>query len=201
MNLRLTFLMLAIMSIGSLYGQTPSEKTPFHIQPCNSGIDYPTKGDESVNVNYGKLTYHVRIYHPEVIKGPHFSTPFFWVSSQEGETFYDSLISVRSHMEAMSWYSIHGYFFAEKKGTLRGFFLEDGVDNADNGASGLLFLYDGKKSTAWRWGYDRDPHKKKGSYHIISADALKKPAPADLIKKLAPILNHAEKQADAWPGP
>lgn len=148
----------------------------------------------------------MKILHPEVMDGPHFSTPFFWVS-KEGKAnklpdkLPDDILTLKTHIGGLSWHSINGYFLAENEGPLRGFFLEDGFDNADNGSSGLIFLYDGKESTAWSWNYERDPKESKGSYRIASADQLAKPLPSHLLKTLAPLLNLAEKEADGWPGP
>lgn len=184
-----------------LHGQAPKAEAKFHIEKCSSGVDYPTKGDEAVNVEHGDRVFHVRIYHPKVVEGPHFSTPFFWGSERGKKDSYNDIMAVRPHVGGLSWHSINGYFFAEKDGTLKGFFLEDGFDNADNGSSGLLFLRDNGKSSAWRWSYVRSAAEKKGRYEVVDANNSKKAAPAALLRRLFPILDHAEVQADFWPGP
>ncbi len=191
-----------IMASGLALGGTGEDQSPLHIQKCSSGKDYPTKGDESVRVDYGKHSYHVSILHPKVLKGPHFSTPFFWVSERGKKHDFVSLITVRSHIGGLSWHSANlgSYFFAEKKGNLRGFFLEDGFDNADDGSSGLIFLHDGKDAVVWRWTNGGRRKKVKGVYRIFSCDDANTPAPASLIKKLALILEHAEEEAGGWPG-
>jgi hypothetical protein len=196
-------LSLAAVPMATVRGQTSNEKAGLHIQKCHSGIDYPTKGDESVNVSYKGVTYHLKILHPKVMEGPHFSTPFFWISKGDEIQGHlpNGILTLKTHIGGLNWHSIRGYFFAENEGSLRGFFLEDGFDNADNGSSGLIFINDGKDSIAWRWIYDRDPNKSKGSYRIVSADELAKPLPPHLLKVLAPLLDLAEKEADAWPGP
>lgn len=199
------FLVLFVVAITSalVLGEKAGIDNPFHIQKCSSGKDYPTKGDESVSVDYKKHSYHVRILHPKVIKGPHFSTPFFWVSERGKKNDFSSLpITVRTHIGGLSWHSANfgSYFFAEKNGALRGFFLEDGFDNADNGSSGLMFLHDGKDAAVWRWTNDGRRKKVKSVYRIFSCDDAKKPAPASLIKKLAPLLDFAEEEAGGWPG-
>jgi len=203
MTLRFLLLGLILSISHTLYGQVPKPKveTQFHIEKCTSGIDYPTKGDESVDVKYGDHVFHVRIYHPIVVEDLYFSTPLFWISKQKYGLVYKSFVTVRSHVGVLSWHSINGYFFAAKHGTLRGFFLEDGFDNWDNGSSGLLFLHDDGKSSAWRWRYVRPASQKKGHYKIVDANNAKKAAPATLLKKIAPILDYAEVQADFWPGP
>jgi len=179
-----------------------NEKSDLHIQKCNSGIDDPTKGDESASASYAGSTYHVKILHPKVMEGPHFSTPFFWVSRKGKENHLPKdIITLETHIGGLSWHSVKGYFFAEKDGTLGGFFLEDGFDNADNGSSGLIFVDDGKASSGWSWSYRRDTKESKGSYRITSADPWAKPMPPHLLKALAPVLKLAEKEANAWPGP
>jgi hypothetical protein len=178
------------------------ENTTLHIQKVQSGIDHPTKGNESVEVNYSGSTYHMKILHPKVIDGPHFSTPFFW-TSRNGDirSIPEDIVTFQTHIGGLSWHSIRGYFFAENEGSLRGFFVEDGFDNADNGSSGLIFVQDGKKSSGWIWIYERDSNESKGSYRITSADRRTESMPPPLLKALAPVLNLAEKEADAWPGP
>jgi hypothetical protein len=42
-------------------GADLTPKSTLFIQECNSGIDYPTKGDESGDVEYAGFTYHMRI--------------------------------------------------------------------------------------------------------------------------------------------
>jgi hypothetical protein len=196
------FLFSLIISVNhALHGQTPKVEAKFHIEKCDSGIDYPTDGNESVDVKHGNHSFHVRIYHPKVIEGPHFSSPFFWISDQDDGLDFESFITVRSHVGGLSWHSADGYFFAEKEGALRGFFLEDGFDNADNGSSGLLFLRDKGQSSAWRWSYVRPASEKKGHYEITDANDTTKILPDALLKRIAPILDHAEHEAGAWPGP
>jgi hypothetical protein len=195
-------LLTLILSVNyALHGQTPKVEAQFHIEKCTSGIDYPTKGDESVDVKHGGHTFHVRIYHPKVVEGPHFSSPFFWISSRDKGLVYESIVTVRSHVGGLSWHSANGYFFAAKERELRGFFLEDGFDNADNGSSGLIFLSDEGKTSAWRWSYIRPASEKKGRYVIVDANETNKAAPASLLKQIAPVLDHAEVEADFWPGP
>jgi hypothetical protein len=204
MHMKLPWLLfIAALPMVAVHGQASDEKAALHVQKCHSAIGYPTEGDESLDVKYAGLEYHLRILHPKVVGGPHFSTPFFWISKAgeiEGD-LPDGIVTLKTHIGGLSWHAIRGYFFAENEGALRGFFLEDGFDNADNGSSGLIFLFDGKESTAWRWNYDRDSSKSKGSYRIASADGLANPLPRHLLKALAPLLNLAEKEADAWPGP
>lgn len=196
---------LLLILTGAFACQLPAEPSApqggLHIQKCESGVDDPAKGDESVKVTYGERIYHVRVLHPRVVEGPHFSTPFFWVSDKAGENYFESLLALRPHIGGLSWHSGNGYFFAEKNGPLRGFFLEDGFDNWDDRSSGLIFVHDGKHSTAWRWEYDDQPDGKKRGYHITSADDLAKPAPKELIQALTPVLELAEKEAGGWPGP
>ena len=178
------------------------EESDLHIQKFNSGIDDPTEGDESTSVSYEESDYHVKILHPKVMDGPHFSTPFFWVSRKGKENHLPKdILTLKTHIGGLSWHSIEGYFFAEKEGSLGGFFLEDGFDNADNGSSGLIFVNDGKASSGWSWSYRRDTKETKGSYRIASADPWAQPMPPHLLKALAPVLKLAEKEANAWPGP
>jgi hypothetical protein len=178
------------------------DKSDLHIQKCNSGIDDPTEGDESASVSYAGSAYHVKILHPKVMDGPHFSTPFFWVIRKGKENHLpEDILTLKTHIGGLSWHSVKGYFFAEKEGSLGGFFLEDGFDNADNGSSGLIFVNDGKASSGWSWSYRRDAKESKGSYRIASADPWAQPMPPHLLKALAPVLKFAEKEANAWPGP
>lgn len=173
----------------------------FHIRKCSSGVEYPTDGDESVDVEYGGRGYHVRILHPKLAPGPHFSTPVFWVS-QSGETDFErQFISLPTSVGGLTWNSINGYFFAEENDGLRGFFLEDGFENSDFGSAGLLFLFDGNKCSAWKWSYLRQAGQTKGMFQITDAADPAKPAPDELFKQLGSVLKHAETQADAWPGP
>jgi hypothetical protein len=116
------------------------------------------------------------------------------------------MISPPSHVGALTWHSANtAYFFAEEsKGganPFAGFFLQDGWDNADWGASGLLFVYDGNEVSAWNWGYSRQPEEKRGRYMITNVMDKSKPAPDSLIERLTPILDRAERDADSWPGP
>lgn len=188
--------------VGCVSVESSPKDAPLIIKPCSSGIDYPTKGDEAVDVTHGEHIYHVRIYHPKVVEGPHFSSPFFWLSKRGAEGFSWPILTVRSHVGGLSWYSCNqGYFFAEKKGSLRGFFLENGFDNADNGSSGLLLFHDGEVSTAWKWVYQRPASQRKGKYVIADAHDSKKALPAAIWKRLQTLLDHAEKEADFWPGP
>ena len=182
MHRRLIPLLLILICTHSLWGQATKIETQFHIEKCKSGIDYPTKGDESVDVKYKNHVFHVRIYHPKVVEGPHFSTPFFWISERGKKNSYDNFATLRPHIGGLSWHSINGYFFAEKEGALRGFFLEDGFDNADNGSSGLLFLHENGESFAWRWFYTKQANQKKGRYEITDANNAKKDAPVTLLK-------------------
>lgn len=176
--------------------------SPLIIKPVSSGVDYPTKGDESLDVGHGDYIYHLRIVHPKVVEGPHFSSPFFWVSEEGEEGFSLPFLTVRSHVGGLSWYSCNwGYFFAEKKGRLRGFFLENGFDNADNGSAGLLLLHDGKESTAWTWRYDRPAAQRRGDYKIADVHNAEKPLPEGIWKRVQAVLDHAAKEADYWPGP
>ena len=174
-----------------------------HIEKCNSGVDYPTKGDESVDVRYGDHIYHLRIYHPKAAgeSGPHFSTPIFWTSKHGDKHSAGHFLVLKTHLGGLSWHSIRGYFFAEKAGKLRGYFIEDGFDNADNGSSGLILLQDDGGESAWSWTYVRDPKKTKGTYRITSAEDPKQKAPEALLRRISEVLNLAEKEADAWPGP
>jgi hypothetical protein len=173
----------------------------FHIQKCSSGVEYPTKGDEAVNVEYGDSGYHVRILHPNLAPGPHFSTPVFWVS-RGGETDFErQFIAVPTSVGGLTWNSINGYFFAEKQGGLRGFFLEDGFENSDFGSSGLLFLCDGDECSAWKWSYLRNAGEKKGRFQVTNAADPSKLAPDKILKRLGTVLKYAETEADAWPGP
>jgi hypothetical protein len=172
-----------------------------HIEKCSSGIEYPDKGDESVDVVYNSKIYHLRIFHPRSPKSAHFSSPFFWVSEQNIENSEQDYLSIRSHIGVLGWHSIRGYFFAEKKRAIRGYFIQDGFDNADWGSSGLLFLHDGKSSRVWRWVYERSPGKKKGKYDIFSMGQKHKKAPVDVVDRIKDVLALAENEANAWPGP
>ena len=181
----------------------------FHIEECSSGIDYPTKGDEWLKVTRGKFDYHLHISHPQVIDGPHFSVPFFWVSPKGKfrDFEWNSLVSTKPHVGGVSWHSAcnEAYFFSEDLNGgevgFRGFFLVDGQDNMDWGASGLLFVYDGKVSTVWRWEYARDPKKKKGVYSFHQSGNEEVKPPEDMMKRISPVFKHAETEAEAWPGP
>ena len=203
--LKLPYIALVVCICHMSIAQQVSGNNNFLIKKIESGLGYPTEGDERLKEVYGNHAYNVVILHPKIIKGPHFSVPYFWVNPEGDEQNFDyhSLISLKPHMGVLSWYSANrGYFFAEadkdQKGPVRGFFLEDGFDNWDNGSSGLIFMHDGKASNAWRWVYIRDAKKKKGSYKITSTDQADQIMPNDLIKRIAPILDHAEIQADAW---
>jgi len=198
---KLIILGAALLLNLSLNAESSKDENPLHIEKCSSGIHYPTKGDESLDLKYKDHVYHLRIYHPKVVEGPHFSTPFFWASDAKEKKTYHTVVTLPSHIGGLSWYSINGYFFAEKNGKLRGFFLENGFDNADNGSTGLIFLHDGATPTAWRWIYDRDPNKEKGTYRVVSTDKSENPAPKELISKISAVMNLAEKEANAWPGP
>lgn len=175
----------------------------FKLEPVKSGINYPTEGNEKIVIKRGKLGYHCQILHPGIAEGPHLSVPLFWIS-MDGE--FTTIATAPTLVEGLHWHSLNqAYFFSEmidqKKTGLSGFFLEDGRDNADSGARGLICLYDGKQATIWRWVYHRDSGNRQGYYQITESDKLDKAMPEDLIKRLAPILTHAEKEADAWTGP
>ena len=174
----------------------------------DSGVDHPDKGDESVLIISGKNTYRLKVLHPKVINGPHFSVPFFWVGFKDkGNDFnWNSLVSKESFASGLTWHSASGYFFEEsekKKNVLRysGFLTIDGQDNADWGATGLLFLYDTKKSSIWKWTYTRSPEKSKGHFKLESARIGQKGDVKAIRKRLSSLFEYAEKQADAWPGP
>ena len=201
MSSHFSFMGLLLLCCELVYGEAPKIEVQFHIEKCSSGIDYPTKGDESVDVEYEGRKYHVRIYHPHVVDGPHFSTPFFWISGKDQKAEYQSLLSVRSLIAGLGWHSIDGYFFAELDGELRGFFLEDGFDNADNGSSGLIFLHDGGKSSAWKWSYIREARQNEGQYEITDANDPKKAVPEALLRRIASVIEYAAVQAEFWPGP
>lgn len=194
-------LLFGILIVVSLVGREIEGEDRFHIQKCSSGVEYPTEGDESIDIEYGDRGHHVRILHPRFFTGPHFSSPFFWVSKSGEVESRNQFIAVRTVTGGLTWNSINGYFFAENKGSLRGFFLEDGCENADFGSSGLLFLFDGDKCSAWKWSYLRQAEEKKGTFHVTEADDPTKPAPSELLKQLSQVFEHAEAQADAWPGP
>ncbi len=189
--------------MGISLAQGDQQSADFHIQKCSSEVDYPDKGDESLNVEYAGSTYRVRIAHPKIAPvETHVSCPFFWVEGKVGLDSFEQIVTVRTFIHPLSWHSAcWAYFFAEKHGQLRGFFLENGCDNADNGSSGLLFLQDGKTVSAWHWMYHRDPEKPKGHYEINAAEEAGKVMPKELMKRILPMLERAEKDADAWPGP
>jgi len=190
-------LIFGFASLG--FGADLAPKSTLFIQKCNSGIDYPTKGDESVKVEYEGLTYHMKVLHPKVTEGPHYSTPFFWISKGNETVWGKDTLTLKTHIGGLYWLRIKGYFFAEKEGSLRGFFLQNGVDNAQNGMEGLIYVYDEKdKFKAWDWSYDIAPNESKGTYQITSADGLGNPAPPHFLKALAPLLDIAEKEADGW---
>lgn len=169
-----------------------------YFEKVSSGVEYPNR-DEAVDIVFGKDVYHIRIYHAESI-GPHFSSPLFGVT-RENEWWWSSTISSPNLIAVLQWHSIKGYFFSLKSKDFAGFFIEDGVDNWNWGASGLIFINEGLNSTAWYWKYDRDPDKKRGSYQIKSTDINAKPFPASFLKILSPLLAQAEKEAEYWPGP
>ncbi len=180
------------------------EKKPstLEINKVSSGIAYPTKGDESLKIKHGELTYHAKVLHPKVLDGPHFSTPFFWATKKGEFNVFEGLVTWKTHIGGLDWLSLNnGYFFTEKKGKLRGFFFEDGFDNYDNGSSGLIVIFKDQLPIVWKWEYDRDPNKPKGHYIITDINDPKKAAPAALFKQLDEVLKLAEKEADAWPGP
>lgn len=174
--------------------EDPAPQSALFIKKCDSGIDYPDKGDESLDTTHGGKIYHVRIFHPEVAVGPHFSSPFFWVSEKDQENSMRDFVSVKSHIGGLSWHRIGGYFFAEKEGNLAGYFLQDGFDNADAGSSGLVLLHDGKESQAWRWIYQR------GEFQVTDANDETKTASENMLRRIAEVMNHAKEQADGWPG-
>jgi len=108
-------------------------------------------------------------------------------------------------VDGLHWNSANvAYFFAEVKKDephpLKGFFLVNGADNADSGATGLLFLFDGKNSSAWTWTYSQPPDEKRSRYQITGATDGKT-APTDLLKRLDQVLKHAEREAGGWTGP
>lgn len=194
-------LVLGILILVSIAGRPIKGEDRFDIQNCSSGVEYPTEGDESIDIDYGDRGFHVRILHPGFFAGPHFSSPVFWVSKSGEVESPNHFVAVRTTAGGLTWNSINGYFFAGKKGTLRGFFLEDGRENADFGSSGLLFLFDGAQSSAWKWSYMRRAEEKKGTFRVTEADDPAKPAPDELLEQLSQVFEHAEAQADAWPGP
>lgn len=184
------------------------------LKEYSSQIDYPTKGDESLDIIYQGRIYHARVLHPEIVPGPHFSTALFWVGT-EGEmptSGIGGLVSAPTQGQGLNWHSLNWVsFFSESQGKpeeggksdeiLSGFLAVDGQDNADWGASGLLYLYDGKACTLWSWIYSREPEEAKGVYTIVSANDPAKALPANWRKRLSPLLEKAEVAADYWPGP
>ncbi|SHI49830.1 hypothetical protein SAMN02745181_0259 [Rubritalea squalenifaciens DSM 18772] len=175
----------------------------FKIESLKSGISYPTEGDEEITIKRENIHYRALVLHPKIIEGLHVSVSFFVVN--DGEHF-KAIATAPSHLDVLSWHSLNqAYFFSaqddEGGAILSGFFLEDGHDNADNGSAGLIFLYQSRKATAWRWHYVRDPQLSKGKFFITEASDRDKSIPNNLIEQLTPILKHAEKEADSWPGP
>ena len=184
----------------------------FRVIACSSGVDYPDQGDEALDIAYEGKMYHARVLHPEVVPGPHFSAAMFWVSEipsgrkSENEAFdFPSFLALRLVAAGLGWDSLyHVLFFAEEgreEGALRGFFCESGYDNADWGQSGLIFLHDGKRSSAYTWSYKRTPQQRRGTYELRERNDSNAPVSAALRKRLDPLLKHAEEAADGWPGP
>lgn len=176
----------------------------FLISITGSGVEYPTKGDEHVSMTYGAYKYYVDIFHPQLtddIDLLHFSTPFFRVyetnnTSQPPMYLTESLQILPTDASALSWHSAsYCYFFAQRGSKLRGFMLEDSMDNQDGYANGIIFTFDGNKSKSYYWRYISDF---KGEYFVIG-DTNGKETP-NMIKLLKPLLEYAKKQADGWPG-
>lgn len=208
MNLRAHFFLTAFLTISLPAAEETTPKDgPLLIQECSSGIDYPDKGDEKLAVDHGGLTFHVKILHPDILgNGMHFSTPFFWVSGKEAEVQWPPVVTVKTHVDGLSWNSAQrAYFFAEKEAKdgkgLRGFLLENGYDNWDSGCQGLLFLYDGENKTAWSWSHGFKEPGQKFQFRVFAADDPKKAMPEDLSKRITQVLLHAEKKAGGWTGP
>ncbi|MBU1219041.1 hypothetical protein KKF34_14960 [Myxococcota bacterium] len=141
--------------IVATFNQYFDEKTGLYFERCSSFVEYPDR-DEAVDFAFKKDVFHVRIYHPVSLYGPHFSSPFFWVSTDKHAAF-NHFVSAPSHVGALKWHSIKGYFFSLKDDIFSGFFLEDGFDNWNSGSSGLIFIYNGKESSSWYWEFDIDP--------------------------------------------
>lgn len=113
MKIRLFILTFFLGSNWMLKAQESQVEEGFHIEKVSSGVDYPTKGNEAIDVRFSDRIFHVRIFHPKVIEGPHFSTPFFWTSVPEEPNGFDGYLTLATHFGGLSWHSINGYFFAE----------------------------------------------------------------------------------------
>lgn len=199
----------SILASHPLHAKPEEEDKPLLIRECSSGVDYPDKGDETLAIDHGDLTFHVKILHPKIVEGPHFSTPFFWVSKQGAaeEGFdRDAFVTLMTDVGAVNWNSAnHGYFFAEKKPeggkALRGFLLENGYDNADSGCHGLLFLFDGERASAWNWSYHRQEADKGPVFRVTGPDRADEALPEAIFRRISPVLEHAKEEASGWTGP
>lgn len=206
----LLFLLCALAPQSALLGE-PEGESALLIQEHSSKIDYPSQGDESLDIAHRGRIYRARVLHPEVVAGPHFSTALFWVGKEGEEPFsgIGGMVSVPTRAQGLSWHSLNkSYFFSEKQGepestpkSLSGLLTIDGWDNADWGAGGLLYLYDGEICSVWAWTYTREPDEAKGSYQFCSVNDATQPLPGDWEKRLSPLLEKAEIAADYWPGP
>ena len=96
--------------------------------------------------------------------------------------------------------SANGYFFVLDE--IIGFLTIDGQDNADWGAmGGLYYYYDQGESRSLRWVYERDPENERGKFSLYENMATGEQASRRVKKVLRPVLERAERDAGAWPGP
>lgn len=215
-TLLLLSLLCAILPQSVLLGEPNDKKalSPLFLKEYRSQTSYPTQGDEALDITRGGRVYRLRVLHPQVVDGPHFSTALFWVGKDGDEptSGIGGMVSSLTRAEGLSWHSLdQAIFFSETQGSaqadgkgehgLSGVLAIDGWDNADWGAGGLLYLYDGARCTLWKWTYTREPEEAKGTYQIVALQDATKPLPAEWQKRLNPVLERAEVAADYWPGP
>jgi len=103
--------------------------------------------------------------------------------------------SFKPFISAMTWHSACGYFFVQQNGPLRGFFLEDGMDNQDGYVEGIIFTHDGRKTNTYSWSHE-DYNSKFAITQYMGKKKYK-----NMLKTLKPVLDYAEVKADGWPGP
>ena len=169
------------------------------ITPVGTTDHYPEQGDEYISVKYEEKEYHLKVLHPKVLPGPHYSAPFMWISHDGGEIDYASLYAGRAHVGGFSWMSTCGYFFVLDE--IVGFLTIDGRDTAEWGAMGCLYYYERGEPFTLRWSYSRDPEKERGKYTLFENVATGEKASRRVRKMLKPVLERAERDAGAWPGP